>query len=292
MSDPVPEGPACQPGAAPAPDAAGAETAAPSARAEGRARLLAQFEAWLDETLADEPLPPGLDASVVGEFLALVDAPESTDPPAGCSLYDLWTAMTALTQEVKIQGRTFRQLAEAVGPVAELNQTVHAALAAHDQALTAATRLADGLNALRNERQREAIREAERRAAKTALEALLDARDRLKRGLATAQAAGTVRLGRWQALVAPGARRAAEAAAALRQGYELALARLDEGLLEQGIREIAAAGAAFDPQRMRAAEAVVSTTAVDGTVLDVLRSGYESDSEVVRVAEVRVARRR
>jgi molecular chaperone GrpE (heat shock protein) len=92
--------------------------------------------------------------------------------------------------------------------------------------------------------------------------------------------------------VAPGARRAAAAAAALRQGYEMALARLDEGLLEQGIREIAAAGAAFDPQRMRAAEAVVSTTAVDGTVLEVLRSGYESDSDVVRVAEVRVARRR
>ena len=289
MSDAVAEGSGSPPGVAPTLGAA-AEPADPGARAACRARLLAQFEVWLDETLADEPLPPGLDESVVAAFLAPADLPARTDPPAGCSLYDLWAAMTALTQEVKIQGRTFRQLTQTVEPIAGLDQTVHAALAAQDQALTAATRLADGLNTLRNERQREAIRDAERRASKGAIEALMDVRDRLKRGLATAQTAATLRLGRWSALVAPGARRAVEATTALRQGYEMALARLDECLLEQGIREIAAAGAAFDPQRMRAAEAVGSAAVPDGTVLEVLRCGYESDTEVVRVAEVRVAR--
>ncbi len=293
---PVPQG-AVGAGASVAPavdaavTAANAECVDPAARAEWRARVLAQFEAWLDETLADEPLPQGLDDEVVAEYLAAAGAEAETEPPDGGSLYDLWAAMTALTQEVKIQGRTFRQLTDAVAPVAELDRTVHDALAAHDEALAAAERLAGDVNGARNERQREAVREVERRAAKAALDALMDTRDRLRRGLATAWSMDAVRAGWFVGLVAPGARRAIEAVAALREGYVMALARLDECLHEHGLREIEAAGAVFDPRRMRAAEAVVTDAAPDGTVIEVLRPGYESDDGVVRVAEVRVARR-
>lgn len=276
-------------------DGPAAASAAPDPAAEPRAalraRLLAQFESWLDETLAAEPLPPGLDGEVVAEFLAANGAQAPAAPPDGCSLYDLWAAMTALTQDVKLQGRTFRQLAEAVAPVADLDQNLRAVLAAHGEAMAVATRLAGDIDAARNERQRQAVREAEQRAAKTLLEALMDARDRLKRGVATAQASDRVRLGRLSAWLVPSARRAAEAGAALAQGYEMALARLDECLREHGIREGAALGAPFDPKRMRAVEAVVNAEVADGTVLEVLRCGYESDAGVVRVADVRVSRR-
>jgi len=280
------EPPACEVQAAPTPTGS-----APDLRADCRARLLAQFAAWLDEALADEALPLGLDQGLVADFLAPDADQEAGEPPDGCSLYDLWAAMTALTQEVKLQGRTFRQLSEAVAPVAGLDGAVRAVLAAHGEALTTAIRLAGDLDAGRKERQRDAIREAERRAGKASTEAIMDARDRLKRGLATAEAAGAIHVGRWEALLAPGARRATAAAAALREGYAMALARLDECLREQGIREIATANAAFDPRRMRAVEAVVTDTAAEGTVIEVLRPGYESDTEVVRVAEVRVARK-
>ena len=230
------------------------------------------------------------DEQVLAEFLAAAGAGTGADTPSGCSLYDLWSATTALTQEVKLQGRTFRQLTDAVAPIAELDHDVHAVLDAHAEAMTVASRLSGEVDAARAERQRQAIGEAEQRAAKTALEALLDARDRLTLGLRTAEATAPQPLGRLAALLAPGAGRAIEAAAALRQGYEMALARLDEGLHAYGVREIKAVGATFDPRRMRAAEAVATTAAPAGTVIEVLRCGYESDAGVVRVAEVRVAR--
>ncbi len=267
------------------------ESVEPSARAEWRARAVARFEAWLDATLADESFALGLEEEIVDEFLATAGAADMADPPDGCSLYDLWAAMTALTQEVKIQGRTFRQLTDAVAPVTALDRTVHDALTAHDEALAAAERMAGDLDRARSERQREAVREAERQAAKTVLEALMDTRDRLRRGLATAGSLDAARAGRLIGWVAPGARRAVEALAALREGYVMAVDRLDECLREHGVREIAADGALFDPKRMRAAAAVITDAVPNGTVIEVLRPGYESDDGVVRVAEVRVARR-
>ena len=76
-------------------------------QAEVRARLLSQFERWLDSALAEEAPPEGVTANL----LAALDSGETLPPIEGQSdLYSLWSAMTALTQEVKIQSRTFRQL--------------------------------------------------------------------------------------------------------------------------------------------------------------------------------------
>jgi molecular chaperone GrpE len=261
--------------------------ASPTEQEAYRATLLAAFAAWLDQTLADEPAPHGLDETILAEFLAATGAPEQFSPPAGCSLHDLWSALTALTQEVKLQGRTFRQLTEAVAPVADLDRAVHAAIEAHGEALATVERMAGEVDATRRERQRDAVRDAERRAVAGMVEALLDTRDRLVRGLAAAE---PPRLGWLAHLLAPSARRAVASAAALRQGYALTLGRLDECLREQGLREVGGAGAPFDPRCMRAAEVVPSSAVPDGTVLEVLRPGYESDTGVVRVAEVRVAR--
>src|SRR5580658_5088570 len=86
---------------------------------ETRARMVRGFEAWLDRNLdraiADEQPPQRLSAGLLAALENGDPLPplESEQPgSSGCDLYSLWAAMTALTQEVRLQGRTFKQLNE------------------------------------------------------------------------------------------------------------------------------------------------------------------------------------
>ena len=74
---------------------------------EQRERLVRNFEAWLEKALADEAPPSGLTA----ELLSALETGDPLPPvDRSCDLYSLWCAMTALTQEVRLQGRAFTQL--------------------------------------------------------------------------------------------------------------------------------------------------------------------------------------
>ena len=79
-----------------------------------RDEILRRFEAWLDGTLASEEPLGEIDTEILR---AVMDAGEedSSESDRRCDSYSLWAVMTALTQEVKLQGRTFRELSEAVG---------------------------------------------------------------------------------------------------------------------------------------------------------------------------------
>ena len=234
-----------------------------------RDEMLHRFERLLDEALASEEPPAGIEA----ELLALAGG----DPEAErqCDSYSLWAAVTALTQEVKLQGRAFQQLSESIASQAE--------------------RTAAGIRAIYEEREREVQRDAEYRTRKEITGALIDLRDRLTRGLESASAAG-VRppehpphwLGRL--LHKAPADTASETAAALLKGYELGLGRLDELLADFNVREIVCRGQEFDPRRMNAIDLEESDTVPDGTVLEVYRSGYEWNDEVFRPAQVKVSR--
>src|SRR5258708_3810186 len=72
-----------------------------------RSEILQRFEQWLDSATAEEVPPPGIPP----EILAGDSAPAENGPT---DWYTMWAAMTALTQEVKLQGRAFRQLSEAL----------------------------------------------------------------------------------------------------------------------------------------------------------------------------------
>src|SRR5438105_11352412 len=72
----------------------------------------------------------------------------------------MWAAMTALTQEVKLQGRSFKQLSETLAPLANLAPELP-----------------------------EMERQAQERARREVLDVLLDLRDRLARGLDQVRAA-------------------------------------------------------------------------------------------------------
>jgi molecular chaperone GrpE len=216
-----------------------------------RESILRRFAAWLDEALAREDAPQGIPVE-------LLDAPAV--PPDG-DLYAVQAAVTVLAQEVKLQGRSFKQLSETVAPIAEMAPALSAA-----------------------------IEQARLQARREVLNVLLDLRDRLLRGeeTACATAAAIAAPKRWwQRRKSP---RAGEVVGALREGYALTLARLDEALATYGVSEIDCADRPFDPGEMHATGIEETDTAAEGTVVAVLRRGYEWNGEVYRPAEVRVAR--
>jgi molecular chaperone GrpE len=255
-----------------------ADTSSVRLSQEERERIVRGFEAWLDRYLdrapADEEPPPGLTSE-------LLSALENGDPlpplegaqpgNGGCDLYSLWAAMTALAQEVRLQGRTFKQLNETLIENARSLETSAAA----------------------------AIPPAEaRQPRKQEIDVLLDLRDRLERGSNTARSAAPElspsslpRLARWVGLGANYARHAQEILAAISQGYNLTLDSLDEALVACNVSRIACQGQIFDPRRMTAVAVEEIGSVPEGTVIGVYRNGYEWNGEVYRSAQVKVARR-
>jgi len=239
-----------------------------------RDALVRRFEQWLDEALASEDPPGGIDAEMLA---ALADA----NPDANGWIdrlgdaYTLWAAMTALTHEVKLQGRSFKELHHTLG--------------------TQASGMADEIRAAYRERERDVQREAERRSRREILSALIDLRDRLGRGLESVRAveseisrgAGHSWLRR--AFTKRGKDPHAEKLAALTTGYELGLERLDQTLDEFNAHEIRCKGQPFDPRRMNAIDKEESAVVPEGTVLEVYRTGYEWSGQVFRPAQVKVS---
>jgi molecular chaperone GrpE len=181
----------------------------------------------------------------------------------------MWAAVTALTQEVRLQGRSFKQLNESVAPIAIL-----------------APRLP------------EMHREAQERARREVLDVLLDLHDRLARGLDQVRASQkkmadslrsswTVRLLARHYIF----RQSFESVTALEEGYHMSMERLNDALAHFDVREIACEGQPFDPKSMHAVDVEETDQEAEGTVVEVYRAGYEWKGEVHRPAQVKVARR-
>jgi molecular chaperone GrpE len=195
-------------------------------------------------------------------------------PDAPNDAYALWSAVTALTQEVKLQGRAFKELHSGLG--------------------TETTRVAEELRAAYRERERDIQRDAERRCRREILSALIDLRDALHRGLETVRAVEPdLRVNQsrnWlrRLFKAPGEEANTKTLSALTTGYELGLERLDQILEDFNVHEIVCRDQPFNPRRMNAVDRAPSN-APEGTVLEVYRSGYEWNGEVFRPAQVKVS---
>ena len=230
-----------------------------------REEILRRFEVWLDGVLAAEEPPQGITA----ELLSCLATETGIATNGRCDLYSIWAAVTALTQEIKLQGRSFKQVSETLAPLADLAPQLP-----------------------------QMHREAQERARREMLEVLLDLRDRLGRGLQAARVSQAkmreslgsgwaVRLlARHKAL-----RQAFEAVAALQEGYALSLDRLNEVLAQFEVREIVCQGAPFDPSSMHAVDVDETEQAAEGTVVEVYKAGYEWKGQVYRPAQVKVARK-
>ena len=278
------------PTAPPPPEPPGAQTP--------RQQILERFEAWLDEVLADENPPEGLDAQLLASLEGDTDA--AGPHVGGSDLYSLWSAMIALSQETGLQGRAFKQLSEALAPTADLVRSVEPMLEAHRESLDAARRIAEDARTMREEFNEQNRRLAARDAQEGMLDVLLDVRGRLVRGLESARQTlrhtepepGGGRLARWLARKAMArAEGSREAAESLAKGYALALKRLDECLERLEVRPVNCVGRPFDPRTMTAVDILETTDAPEGMVLEVYRLGYEWAQQVHRPAEVKVSRR-
>jgi len=240
--------------------------------------MVCNFAAWLDRALGDEELPEGLPP----ELLSALQSGEPFPPlegthaaGQGSDLYSLWSAMTTLAQEVRVQGRLFKQLNDT------LIQDMQNRTGQREEETAPAP----------NE---EKLRQAE---GKQQIDLLLDLRDRMERGVAAARNAAAELaparlplLARWLGVGGGYTRHAQEILNALSHGYSLAKDRLDEALVDGGIDRIVCLGRIFDPQRMTAVDIEETGTVAEGTVVDIYRDGYEWNGMVYRTAQVKVAR--
>ena len=160
--------------------------------------------------------------------------------------------MTTLTQEIKLQGRAFKQLSESLATEAERRgrkESLGALLEMRE-------RLLRGLEGLRGHED-----------LRPGFWDLIFTR----RWRKVEHALGVVR--------------------AMEEGYRLSLGYLDDLLFQFQVQPIECEGRPFDPRRMNAVDVEETGRAAEGTVLFVYRAGYEWNGELYRPAQVRVAKR-
>lgn len=256
---------------------AGADPAEQEAlRPEVRQRLLRQFEQWVDRMLAGEPPPAGLPQELLEEAeAASAVAPLGTADPA-CDLYTLFAALTTLTGEIRLQGRAFKQLTDALAPLADVPHQLERLGNLDDQQASEVGELLVSSGDI--------------------CEVMLDLYDRLERGLRTCdhgiaslRGRKSGRLRQWMGLTRP-AEQAAASAEAIRDAAALTLGRLETALHDWGIERIGRIGERFDPSRMTVVHVRADPHAGPATVLEVNRSGYALGGQIKMTARVTVAR--
>ena len=219
-----------------------------------RQRLLETVQAWLDELDQEEPAPSGLAPDMLS----------SPDPAP--DLFSVLGQLTALTRETQLQGRATNRLHTELGQA--LDKLTERAI----QSEPSGQALVHQLSQARREARIELVSE------------LLEVRDHLSRNLVEAER----RLASLRGLRARlGQRPVLEA---LVTGTRLAQERLDDLLRRLDVYEIGCLNTAFDPSLMRVTAVSHTTTAAPGTVVAVIRPGYTCNGQVLRFAEVKVAR--
>jgi hypothetical protein len=260
-------------------------------RAHVRERILRRFELWLDEILDGEQPIEGISAEILEQLQADTPAEGSGETEAGCDLYALWSAVTTMTEETRLQGRAFKQLHDGLSPMEEMVGSVAAMLGRYQAAL---------------DLQEQKVNETWRQAAwKDILETLIDMRDRLIRGAESArtwierpepvQESGFLRRIRGRLFARqPDIREQQrdEVVRSLLKGYTLCQEVLDDAFVQIGVRPMDCLGQPFDPVTMKAVDIGCESDVPDDTVLEVYRQGYWWGETAYRPAEVKVAAQR
>ena len=257
-------------------------------RAHVRARILRRFELWLDEILDGEQPIEGIAVEIIEQLQADTTTEGSSHEDTGCDLYTLWSAVTTMTEETRLQGRAFKQLHDGLSPMQEMVGSVAAMLERYQAVVD-----------LQEQKTYEAWKQA---AWKDILETLTDMRDRLIRGAESALAwlerpepvreSGFLKCIRGRLFpLRPDVRaqQRDEAVRSLLKGYALCQEVLDEALAQIDLRPMDCLGQPFDPLTMKAVDIGHESDVPEGTVLEVYRQGYSWGETVYRPAEVKVA---
>ena len=217
-----------------------------------REKLLSRFVAYLD----------GLDHDESGEVPAMAEeAREEAD------LFSVFVELAGLRNEVRTQSRLVKEALDQFRGVFDTLQASHATL---EEEL---------------KRARAEAHDGERTLLKPLLLDIIDVRDRLSAGLKPAVAVSL----RWYERLRPKTKR--EAKEAWQEGMRMTLRRIDKLLADRRIVATETVGRPFDP-RLAAAVATIADPAVaDGIVVEEVRPGFLWQSELLRPAEVIVAKR-
>ncbi len=214
--------------------------------------LLDRFRSYLEE----------LDEDGQSEPATPRDGGETAD------LFSVFAEIAALRNETRAQSRLTK---DALDQFRAVFDTLQANCAALEQELKAA-----------RVREKEQIRAA----LKPVLLEMIDVRDRLVAGVAASPPqAQTSGLKRWL-FKAP-----SPDAAPWREGTLMTLRRLDQALAARRVSTIAVVGRPFLPSVARAVSTVDDPSVAEGIVVAELRAGFKWEDEVLRLAEVTVARR-
>ena len=220
-----------------------------------REKLLSRFVAYLD----------GLDHDESGE------APAGTAEEVSeeADLFSVFVELAGLRNEVRTQSRIVKEALDRFRSVFDTLQSSHATL---EQEL---------------KRARADAHDRERTLLKPLLLDIIDVRDRLAAGLKPAVAAPPRRW--YERFPNPKAKRAA--AEAWQEGMRMTLRRVDRLLADQRIAAIETVGRPFDPRHAAAVATVRDPAAADGIIVEEVRPGFLWQGELLRPAEVIVARR-
>ncbi len=263
-----------------------------------RVLILQRFAGWLDDVLAEEKPLEGVAAELLAELHDRKDS-DTADPSDGAyDLHSTWSAMTALNQEIKLQGRAFKQLSEKMTPFAGLDESIDKLLATHQEALSDARRIAEEGRADRTQRESELKLEAHDRARRELIGVIIEIRNSLIIGLRSAAESerklkeyrNWSRLKNFFIHKSADHNQKLEIVNSLKKGYRMGLERIDEALQQLGVNEIVCEGKPFDPRIMNAVDIEENGDVPDGIVLEVYRTGYMIDTEVLQPAQVKVAR--
>jgi molecular chaperone GrpE (heat shock protein) len=229
-----------------------------------------ELPTWLQER---EPWPEGV-----------VQATGETENP---DLYTLLEGMTALRQEISLQGRSFHNLEQALGQLFEGRQPSEVMeekiLSLSNGFSVLQTMLESVSFQLLGETQKEGREEGRQQAFRSLIDPLLDTHDQLRRWVEQ----NRIRLEKgWRWRIWFSGRKLLK--------ESLDVARLCEKKLSQrldslGVAPIARVGAEFNPETMKAVAMVESSEQQTDTVLEVYRQGYAVQGRVLRFAEVKVA---
>jgi len=268
-----------------------------------RVLILQRFAKWLDDVLAEEKPLEGVAAELLSELYDERDSDTTGPAESTYDLHSTWSALTALTQEIKLQGRAFKQLSDKMEPFAGLDASIDRLLAAHGDALSDARRIAEEGRTDRTQRESELKREAYDRVRRELIGIIIDIRDRLILGQRSAHESqrklnehrNLLRLDKFTISKFFFSKTAdknhmLDIVNSLKKGYRMGLDRIDEALQQLGVSEIICEGKPFDPRKMNAVDVEETADVPDGIVLEVYRTGYMIDTDVLQTARVKVAR--
>lgn len=216
----------------------------------------------MDETTKDE---------LIARFRFFLDSgPELEDDiekKDSIDLFRLFSELTALKSEVKIESRQVKTAIDEFKNILQILETTNRQL--ND-------RLAE-----------EKVRQS--RAADEALRPLLldllDIYDRFFAGLAAFKRSGP------SSFFFKFCRREQASFAAVCQGQDMTMQRIDDMLTSYGVRPVDALYAPFDPGSMRAVGVAWRSDQTEGVVIEEVRKGFMLGETVLRPAEVKVNRR-